>query len=175
MRSYKNSEPLPKKIPSNTKASRKEITYALTQACMHYWVKKNRGVSLELGLNFWGKQRADVVALALNGHICICEVKSCSSDFQTDKKFELYLPYCNKLYIVVPPNAKWLKKHKPRLKELGIGIMTLSPATGYIKVVKNAKNRELDDEIKHNLMLRIAWRGSQYSKRNVKRRERIFI
>ena len=62
---------------------------------------KHRAVFFEIGVVSGGKLRADVLALAMNGHVVIVEVKSSVADFRTDKKMEGYLPYCNQFYLAV--------------------------------------------------------------------------
>ena len=46
-------------------------------------------------------RRADVVALSGGGDITIIEIKSCLLDYQTDGKWQDYLPFCDRLYFAV--------------------------------------------------------------------------
>ena len=46
-------------------------------------------------------RRADVVALSDAGDVTIVEIKSCLLDYQTDAKWQDYLPFCDRLYFAV--------------------------------------------------------------------------
>jgi hypothetical protein len=46
-------------------------------------------------------RRADVVALSGSGDIAIVEIKSCLLDYQSDAKWQDYLPFCDRLYFAV--------------------------------------------------------------------------
>lgn len=134
-------------------------------------------MSQELGLKSWGKLRADVVAINLRGEIIVCEVKSGRADFVVDKKFESYLPYCNRMYFMfhdVHLNADWLTSKYPLFRQLGIGVMALSSKTGFARVVVYAKRRSMKKGIKKSIILRIAFRNAQFSKRNT-RRQRVYL
>jgi hypothetical protein len=59
-------------------------------------------------------RRADVVALSGSGDITIVEIKSCLLDYQSDAKWQDYLPFCDRLYFavssdfpheIIPPSA----------------------------------------------------------------------
>lgn len=47
-------------------------------------------------------RRADVVALSEAGEIAICEVKSSRADYRADRKWQDYVPYCERFYFAVP-------------------------------------------------------------------------
>lgn len=159
---------------SNQK-TRQEITKILSQAAVHYLVKKGFSVSQEIGLNNWGRRRADLLALNLKGEIIICEVKSCREDFTADKKYEQYLPFCNKMYFVISDASKsWMQKHVPHLKKLGIGVLALTDS-GYCKVRVSAKSRVIDPPTHLSIVIRLAWRGGAFSKRTVTRRQRLYL
>ena len=49
-------------------------------------------------------RRADVVAVSPGGDVLIVEIKSCLMDFQSDGKWQDYLPHCDRLYFVVAPD-----------------------------------------------------------------------
>lgn len=59
---------------------RADITKALTQAAIHYWVKKRYGVYTEIALVKRGRKRADVYALNMYGFTVLCEIKSCVAE-----------------------------------------------------------------------------------------------
>ena len=40
-------------------------------------------------------RRADVIALDRDGKLTIVEIKSCRADFQSDRKWQDYLDYCD--------------------------------------------------------------------------------
>ena len=61
------------------------------------------GHSVVTELSLANGRRADVVALSGAGDIAIVEIKSCLLDFQTDGKWQDYLPFCDRLYFAVPP------------------------------------------------------------------------
>ena len=47
-------------------------------------------------------RRADVIALDEKGLITIVEIKSSRTDFQTDRKWQDYLDFCDRFYFAVP-------------------------------------------------------------------------
>ena len=59
------------------------------------------GHSVVTELSLANGRRADVVALSGAGDIAIVEIKSCLLDFQTDGKWQDYLPFCDRLYFAV--------------------------------------------------------------------------
>jgi len=48
--------------------------------------------------------RVDVIAIGPKGEIWIVECKSSKSDFQTDKKWQGYLPWCDRFFWAVSPD-----------------------------------------------------------------------
>lgn len=158
--------------------SRKHTTSVLTQAAVYYLSHKRYSCHIELGVESWGKKRLDILALNTKGDLIGCEVKSCAADYKADKKWQTYLPYTNRLYMVFS-EALWNKekfqnKTSKELKEHGVGVMVLSEKSGYIKVVQNAKRREVDGTILQALIMRMAWRGGE-SRRTLKRRKRLYL
>lgn len=124
---------------------------------------KHRAVFFEIGVVSGGKLRADVLALAMNGHIVIVEVKSSVADFRTDKKMEGYLPYCNQFYLAVTKPV--YEKIKDRFTIEGAGVFILSEDGRSILKVKAAKNYEVDQEVSYNLAIRAAFRNSDTNNR----------
>jgi hypothetical protein len=59
------------------------------------------GLSVVTELSLANGRRADVVALSHAGDITIIEIKSCLLDYQTDGKWQDYLPFCDRLYFAV--------------------------------------------------------------------------
>ena len=68
---------------------RQHTTDMLKKAAIGYLVKKGYGVNLELGIIPWGKRKVDVIGINFKSHIVVFEVKSCKSDYVTDKKWEV--------------------------------------------------------------------------------------
>jgi hypothetical protein len=60
-----------------------------------------RGYSVVTELSLANGRRADVVALSGGGDILIVEIKSCLLDYQSDGKWQDYLPFCDGLYFAV--------------------------------------------------------------------------
>lgn len=60
-----------------------------------------RGLSVVTELPLANGRRADVVALSQCGDLTIVEIKSCLLDYQTDGKWQDYLPFCDRLFFAV--------------------------------------------------------------------------
>lgn len=141
---------------------RKSVTTALTLAAQSYWLHKGFSCFTEIGLESWGRLRADFVALSLSADIVICEVKSSRADYSTDKKWHKYLEYSNSMYFVLTFDV-W-KQLKDKMEEdgvfdLGIGVLVLSPETGYLVCVKPCKRRPLPGPKQRTMVTRLAWRN----------------
>ena len=50
------------------------------------------------------RRRVDLIALSRSQHITIVEVKSCLTDFSTDKKWQNYLDWADQFYFAVAEN-----------------------------------------------------------------------
>jgi hypothetical protein len=59
------------------------------------------GHSVVTELTLANGRRADVVALSGTGDVVIVEIKSCLLDYQSDGKWQDYLPFCDRLYFAV--------------------------------------------------------------------------
>ncbi len=157
---------------------RSEITAGLTKAANSYWLKKGFSCTNELGIARWGKSRVDVLAMNMRGELVICEVKSSVPDFKSDddrKKWMRYLDSCNRFYWVFTEDlADRLRQHFPRFAEHGCGVLVLDKQTGYLRCVKPAKNRPMSGKAKRQIIIRLAWRAGDVSKRNA-RRTRVFL
>ena len=149
--------------------TRKEMKELLVEATLDYATKMRQGAYVELGLNHWGKRRADVLAVTLRPNIVLYEIKSCKADFTTDTKYLKYLRFCNKFYFVCP--VKLVPLIKESTEGTGIGIMALGPA-GYLHVKVRAKWRPVDPDILLKILARMAWREATYNKKNRPRRTR---
>lgn len=156
-------------------SDRKIITQGLTKAAVGHWVKKRFGVNTEVGVIPWGKRKVDVIAIAMNGFIVIAEIKSGYADLKSDTKLLDYLPFCNQMILVVMESF-W-ESHTDYIRERAgkdIGIMVLKRTTGHLKAVKKAPVRKMSGKNKKTIVLRLAWRGAAFSKRNT-HRTRVFI
>lgn len=135
---------------------------------IRYFTKKRMAVNVELGLCKKGKYRADLIALSMNGYLTIVEVKSSVADFRSDKKHHNYLKYCHRFYFAVSSSVyKKLKDEFP--KEAGVFVIsekkdTLGRVLKKAKVKKRAKNQELDDDTRFNLIVRMAFRGADFNR-----------
>lgn len=125
--------------------------------------KKHRAVFFEIGVNAGGKLRADVMALAMNGHIVIVEVKSSVADFKTDKKMQGYVQYSNQFYLALPISV-W-KKIETTFVIPGAGVFVMSDEGDKVLKVKAARNRPLDPVLSTNLAIRAAFRNSDTNNR----------
>ncbi len=157
------------------KVSRRTVADTLKLASHSYLLKKGFSCHSELGLNAWGKLRADVLALNLKSHIIICEIKSSVQDYTTDKKWRQYIEYANKVFFVFtePVYEKLRDRLKVDLKGSGVGVLVLCQKTGYLKSVQNVKHRLMKKKTKRSLIVRMAWRGG--TSKRTGRRQRYFL
>lgn len=147
----------------------------LKASAVSYFLKAGYSCFTELGVNSWGKLRADMLGVNLRQRLVICETKSSPRDYKTDTKWQGYLPFCNKFYFVMCPTTytKLKKRLAEDLKGTGAGVMTLNPNTGYLDIVVKAQNREIEAETTMALITRMAWRGGISKRTN--RRTRHYI
>lgn len=151
------------KKKTKSRSSRKDATIKLTQACMNYWHAKSYSSHSEVGLESWGKIRADVMSFNLKGDMILCEVKSCKADYQTDKKWHKYLEggYCDKMYFVISQDlyeSDYGETIKAETKARGVGILVLYRASGYVTLKQRASKQESCEAFKANLYKKLAWR-----------------
>jgi hypothetical protein len=59
------------------------------------------GLSVVTELSLANGRRADVVALSSGDDVVIVEIKSCLLDYESDGKWQDYLPFCDRLYFAV--------------------------------------------------------------------------
>lgn len=153
--------------PKVTKVTRKRdvsTSVAVRQPAAEYFAAKNYAVHFEIGLAH-GVLRADILATNLAGYIVMCEVKSSVADFRADKKWQRYLPYCNKFYFVMSPET--YAKVKDEIPN-GIGVFISDGNTGVIK--KRANDREVSDKLRLEVITRMAYRAASvnnHSHKNV--------
>lgn len=151
------------------------IADSLKDAATSYFLKKGYACFTEIGVNSWGKLRADVLCLNLRCHIILCEIKSSVADYSTDTKWRNYLPYSNKMVFIFTQAVydRLAVRLKTDLKGTGIGVLVLDPKTGYLVSKMRASERKMVGKIKKNIVVRMAWRNG-VSKRNA-RRTRQFV
>lgn len=153
-------------------ANRPDITKALTHAAVMHWVKLRYGVFTELAIASGGMLRADVLCMNYRRHIVCVEVKSSVADYKSDSKWVKYLGLVDQFYFLMPQDV-WSKIEKPGH---GAGVMILDEKTGHLRCVQKAKVQDmLTDEERDMLVTRMAFRSATYTKRNVKRRTRVFL
>ena len=78
------------------KLTRKEKTEVLKIAAAMYMSKRDFWPSFEVQINL--HLRADLICVSRDYRIVIVEVKSSKADFESDKKWERYLPFCDEFY-----------------------------------------------------------------------------
>lgn len=144
---------------------RSEIAANIKHRVGKYYKDKMRMICYELGLTGWGRLRADVVALAMNGYVVIVEVKSCVADFKGDAKMHQYLEFCNQAYVALPESV--YRKVKSLINpEFGVFVMTADGK--YITKVVRSKVREIDLYTSYSIAIRAAFRTSEFSTRKNK-------
>ena len=154
-------------------SSRKTITEALTKAAVMHMVRYGFAIHKEIGLSRGGTLRADLLCLNFKKKLVVMEVKSSVSDYNTDQKWPKYLSLCDQLVFVMPEHVWHKLKDKPKR---GVGVLVLCEKTGHLKSVQRAATQELlDEETRDYLILRMAYRSAEFSKRNVKRRTRVYL
>ena len=159
--------------------NRKQITEALTSACVFHYAKKNYSCHVEIAVGEWNAQRLDILCFNYKREFIGIEVKSCVADYTSDKKWRNYLEtgLMNKFYFCITKkmwdNEKFRAKLKEDLKPHGVGIIVLW-TNGYVTIKQNAKRMETKEKALHQMLFKMAWRGGD-SRRNIPRRKRIYI
>lgn len=162
--------------PADGKKSRKDVTEALYEAVMYYFVKKTCSVHKEVGVEPWGRRRLDALVIDYPGNLTGIETKSCLADFRSDKKWRNYLPYTNQFYFCFAPEltkSRCYPEIRKELKEAGVGILVLSE-TGRIVCSQKAKRRLVSIVYKYQLFRKLAWREGD-SKRNIHQTKRVYL
>ena len=138
-------------------------------ACIYYFSHYMYSCYPELGVERWGKRRMDLLCLHPKQEIVGVEIKQSIQDFRNDNKYTDYLPYCNKMYFAFPEDL-WTKYEQEIRSTLNkdIGVLVLSAKSGLVYIDRKAKVREISDENKNTIIMRMAWRGG-ISKRITKR------
>ena len=144
--------------------SRPDKTAYLTEAVQQYWNGKRYSCHVELGLIQHGNLRADVFCLNTKCDMIITEVKSCWADFNTDKKWHKYLPFCMRMYFVVDETLFESRGDEiiARIKKRGCGLIVVNKF-GSAFVKSNAKRKTMKNEIVAKMLIKAAWRGGRFA------------
>lgn len=154
--------------------SRSHVTTALKEASTSYWLKKGYSCYLEIAVMPWGKMRADMLGLNMKADLVLCEVKSSLADYRTDKKWENYIAYADRMFFVFTEElyAKLYEEYA-EFKRLGVGVLVLSKTTGYLECKIQAKRRKIEGKVRKNIIVRMAFRHGISRRKN--RRKRVFV
>lgn len=76
------------------------VTQALTRGVCRLFGEMGAGTVTEFPLP--NGRRVDVMALDAAGEFAIVEIKSTPADFRADRKWQEYLPFCERFYFAVP-------------------------------------------------------------------------
>ena|SRR5882672_6049736 len=143
------------------------LAYRIKEAVCRYFTKKRMAVTFELGLCRRGRLRADVFALSMSGRVTITEVKSGVADFRSDSKWSKYLEYAESFYFAFDrPTYEKLKSEVPK----GVGVLVVDEIVSAtrtrlkVSVVQRTKSRIVDEDIKRELLIRIAFRNSDFTR-----------
>lgn len=125
---------------------------------VRYFLKKKMCVYTEIGLRPKKESaiRADIVALSMTKEIVIVEWKNSILDFERDKKYWLYLDYCDKLYIAA---------RKEVITKISVDSRVgLINASGKCRILKRPKKQELSFDDRINLITRLAFRNADFNR-----------
>jgi hypothetical protein len=93
-------------------------------------------------------RRADIVALAQDGSVCIVEVKSSIADFRADQKWPAYRLHCDRLYFAIPEHVP------PEIMPEDAGLF-VADAYG-AALVREAPEHRMAGATRRSLLLRFA-------------------
>ena len=134
-----------------------------------YLTKKGNSCHFEVGLNKWGKLRADIYAFSFKRVATVVEVKSSWTDYKSDKKWSGYLDFANKMYFAVAHDFELKPEFVEALKEKGVGLLVVNldlPSarlnryhSSSVTCELNAKSRKVKGEVKRDILVRIAYRN----------------
>jgi hypothetical protein len=151
------------------------LAHELKEAATRYFLQKNMAINEEVGVCKGGRYRADLLAMAMNGHITIIETKSSIADFRQDKKWKNYLDYSHRLYFCV--DEELYEKIKSKIpKDLGVGFLVIVKHEKYNRVInkavvkRRAKYREIPSEVALNLAIRMVFRNADHNRYKKRRR-----
>ena len=114
-----------------------------------------------------GQYRLDIVGINRKLDIVIVETKSCKSDFNSDEKWKVYLPICNRFYFATDEDtAGFIAETVKRMRLPQVGVMAVSNRkTGIIldnvRIIRPSRIKvHCMDE--RELLWRMAARGSGF-------------
>lgn len=143
------------------------LAHLIKAAVQKYFTKKRMAVTFELGLCRRGRLRADVFALSMSGRATVVEVKSGTQDYKTDSKWKSYLKYADSFYFAFDrPTYEKLKSEIPK----GIGVLVVDEVQvktrvrHKVSVVQRTKVQEVDEDVKRELLIRMAFRNSDFTR-----------
>ncbi len=159
---------------------RGEVTARLGACFASFYKRKNYSIYHEVGVNRGGRLRADVLAFSMRKELIFGEVKSCWQDFNTDSKWQGYLPYCNKFYFVI--TSELYESHGDKIAESikgsGAGLVVVHLETAWeslsnyqrrtvlgMRVVCNAKTRSVETDKVDWIVNKLAWIGGMHRTR----------
>lgn len=157
--------------------SKRTIVDALKVAAISYFAHLRYSCHFEIGIQAWGRRRADMLAVNMKSEVVLAEIKSSVEDFTTDRKWQTYLDYADKMYFIFSQDTFDRLKARDLLNDIkdeGVGILVLCPNSGRLQSKSPALKYPMDANIKSNLITRLAWRGGQ-SKRTHRQRVRIYL
>lgn len=133
-----------------------------------HFTKKRMCVHTEVGLNRRGRLRADLVALSMRGELVVIEVKSSKRDYLTDHKYEGYIPYGNRFYFAMTEDVyEEVVERIPSHVGVFVVYDRVYPSgrtRKALKVVQRTRRREVDEEIRFNMIIRMAYKSSDYNR-----------
>ena len=118
-------------------SDKKERVLMMCRLLASYYAEKHYAVCREVGLpnirarlsngGFLTKRRADFIAINKAEEVVIVETKSCLSDFTSDKKWQDYLPHCNKFYFCAEEKVaeKILERLEADPSASGVGVFSV--------------------------------------------------
>jgi hypothetical protein len=149
--------------------ARKDKAKLIRHEVAKYLSKKGNSCHFEVGLNKWGKLRADVFAFSFKRSVTVVEVKSGWSDYSTDSKWKGYLAFCNKMYLAVASDFPLKPEFLDALKQNGVGLLVVNldlPSerlkryhSSSVTCQLNAKSRKVEGEVKRDILVRLAYRN----------------
>jgi hypothetical protein len=157
--------------------SKRTIVDALKVAAISYFAHLRYSCHFEIGIQAWGRRRADMLAVNMKSEVVLAEIKSSVEDLTSDRKWRTYLDYADKMYFIFSQDTFDRLKARGLLNDIkdeGVGILVLCPNSGRLQSKSPALKYPMDANIKSNLITRLAWRGGQ-SKRTHRQRVRIYL
>lgn len=135
--------------------------HEIKQIVARYFTDKLHAVHFEVGLNSGGKLRADVLCITMRSQITIVEVKSSVADFRSDKKWQLYLEYCDRYMFAVTDLTYAKIKH---LLPKGVGVFVINSVTKQLRLRGRTATRIVNPTIRLNIMTRMGYRSANVTR-----------